>query len=135
MKHAEHVLQTSCVRVFRGTYPKYAGLLFAIPNGAKLAGNALQRAKAWKRLEAEGARPGVADLFLAVPSGKYAGLFVEMKTATGRQTAQQKEFQRDIQAAGYGYVVPRTLEEFITAVKNYLQSGTVGLIIVYLCLN
>ena len=44
-------------------------MLFAIPNGAKLAGTYLQRAKAWKRLEAEGAVKGAADLLLSVPSG------------------------------------------------------------------
>lgn len=123
MKHREHDLQTACVRLFRMKWPKLAGLLFAIPNGAKLAGNALQRAKAWKRLEAEGARPGVADLFLAVPAGKYAGLFIEMKIEKGTQRPAQKAFEKDIVQAGYGYVIPRDLEAFIKIVQNYLENG------------
>lgn len=123
MKHLEHNLQTACVRLFRMKWPKYAGLLFAIPNGAKLAGTPLQRAKAWKRLEAEGARPGVADLFLAVPSGDLCGLFIEMKTEIGRQSAEQREFEADAVGAGYGYVITRDLEAFIKIVQNYLENG------------
>ena len=123
MKHREHDLQTACVRLFRMKWPKYAGLLFAIPNGAKLAGTPLQRAKAWKRLEAEGARPGVADLFLAVPSGDLSGLFIEMKTETGRQSAEQREFEADAVGVGYGYAVPRSVEEFAQIVESYLNTG------------
>lgn len=124
MKHfPEHELQVLCIAWFRLTYPKLAGLLFAIPNGAKLAGNPIQRARAWKRLEAEGARPGVADLFLAVPMGKYAGLFIEMKIEKGTQRPVQKSFEKDIVQAGYGYVIPRDLEAFIKIVQNYLENG------------
>lgn len=123
MKHREHDLQSACVRLFRMKWPKYSGLLFAIPNGAKLAGTPLQRAKAWKRLEAEGARPGVADLFLAVPSGELAGLFIEMKTETGRQSTEQREFEADAVGAGYGYAVPRSVEQFAQIVESYLNTG------------
>ena len=123
MKHREHDLQTACVRLFRMKWPKYAGLLFAIPNGAKLAGTPWQRAKAWKRFEAEGALPGAADLFLAIPSGDLAGLFIEMKTKQGRQSDTQAAFEAAVIEAGYGYVVPRSLESFINIVKQYLEKG------------
>lgn len=124
MKHfPEHELQVLCITWFRLTYPKISGLLFAIPNGAKLAGNPIQRARAWKRLEAEGARPGVADLFLAVPAGKYAGLFIEMKVEKGTQRPAQKTFEKDIVQAGYGYAIPRDLETFIEIVQQYLKNG------------
>lgn len=123
MKHREHDLQAACVRWFRMQYPKYSGLLFAIPNGAKLAGTPWQRAKAWKRFEEEGARPGAADLFLAVPSGDLSGLFIEMKTSKGRQSAEQVAFEADVVTVGYGYAVPRTLEQFIQIIDSYLQTG------------
>ena len=123
MKHREHDLQTACVRWFRMQWPKYSGLLFAIPNGAKLAGTPEQRARAWQRLQEEGARPGAPDLFLAVPSGDLAGLFIEMKTSKGRQSAEQVAFEADVLTVGYGYAVPRTLEQFVQTVDNYLKNG------------
>lgn len=123
MTHAEHDLQVACLRWFRLQYPGKARLLFAIPNGAFLAGTPLQRAKAWKRLEAEGAQSGVADLFLAIPSGDCAGLFIEMKTQRGRQQPAQKEFEAAVVSEGYGYAMPRSLDEFMRVVKMYLESG------------
>lgn len=123
IKINEHDLQSACVRFFRVKYRKQAGLLFSIPNGAKLAGTGLQRAKAWKRLEAEGARAGVADLFLSVPSGDLAGLYIEMKTAKGVQSPEQKAFEQDVLEAGYGYAMPRSFDEFCAVVENYLNKG------------
>jgi hypothetical protein len=121
MKKEEHEIQSACVRWFRLQYPKL--VLFAIPNGAMLNGTAQQRARAWKRLEREGAKPGVADLFLAQPSGDSAGLFIEMKTSRGRQSPTQFQFEMDAMKAGYGYAMPRSLDEFIKVVKRYLETG------------
>jgi hypothetical protein len=123
MKHEEHDLQCACVRWFRTQHPKKARLLFAIPNGAKLSGSPLQRAKAWKRLEAEGAVSGAADLFLAIPSGDLAGLFIEMKTQRGRQSEKQAAFESAVIASGYGYAMPRTIENFMQIIASYLKNG------------
>lgn len=122
--HAEHDLQVSCVRWFRYQYPQHRLMLFAIPNGAKLAGTCLQRAKAWKRLEAEGAVKGAADLLLSVPSGDLAGLFIEMKTPKGQQSPHQREFERAAIESGYGYAMPRSTDEFMKVVKSYFKNGT-----------
>ena len=54
--HREHDIQASCVRWMRLQYPREATMLFAIPNGAHLAGTAKQRAAHWARLEREGAK-------------------------------------------------------------------------------
>lgn len=123
MNHTEHNLQAACITWFRMQYPTRSGLLFAIPNGAKLAGTPWQRAKTWKRFEAEGALPGAADLFLAIPSGDLAGLFIEMKTKQGRQSDTQAAFEAGVVAAGYGYAMPRSLDEFIRIVRQYLEKG------------
>ena len=122
-KISEHDLQVSCVRWFRHHHRRIAHLLFSIPNGAKLYGTAQQRAKQWKKLEAEGAQPGVADLFLAVPSGDLCGLWIEMKTTRGRQSDAQRRFEMAVMASGYGYAMPRTYEEFQTVVGQYLARG------------
>lgn len=121
--HTESKMQQSCVTWYRLQYRKLRLLLFAIPNGSKLAGNQTQRAIQGNRLKAEGLVPGVADLLLAVPSGDYAGLFMEAKTEKGRQTDGQKEFEAAVLEAGYGYVIFRSLDEFKVTVKTYLDKG------------
>ena len=124
MRHVEHSTQVAFVQRFRLQYPALRSLLFAIPNGAKLSGTTLQRAKAWKRLEAEGALPGAADLFLAVPSGDLCGLFIEMKTAKGRQSETQKAFEAAVIEKGYGYAMPRSADAAMDVVERYLKTGT-----------
>ncbi len=62
-------------------YPGYYHCLFAIPNGAQLAGNKATRARQMNKLKAEGLKPGVSDLFLMVARGGYHGMFIEMKDA------------------------------------------------------
>lgn len=121
---SEHDLQAGCVRWFRNHYPRFARLMFAIPNGADLGGDTpVKRAKNWQKLEAEGAVKGAADLLLAVPSGRLAGLFVEMKTPKGRQSEFQKRFEAEVVGIGYGYAMPRSREEFERVVKTYLERG------------
>lgn len=121
---SEHELQASCVRWFRNKYRHLAEHLFAIPNGAVLrGGDRIQRAKQWQRLEREGAMAGVADLFLAVPSGDLAGLWIEMKTPRGRQSDAQKRFESNMVRAGFGYVCPRGRDEFERVVVSYLETG------------
>ena len=122
-RHAESEIQQQIVAWFRAQYPTKRRLLFAIINGAVLSGDKTQRARQWARLEREGANPGTADLFLSVPSGDYAGLYIETKTRAGRQSADQKAFEAAVTAAGYGYAIPRSLEDWQRIVKSYFETG------------
>lgn len=123
MRNEESILQEACVEWFRLQYPKMEKLLISIPNGAILAGTPKQRAILGKRLKDEGLTPGASDLFLFIPSGELHGLGIEMKTKNGRQSESQMEFEQAIIEQGYGYVMPRTLEQFQAAVRMYLESG------------
>lgn len=112
----EHRLQVDCVKWFAIQYPAYyrQGALFAVPNGGrrdKLTG---------ARLKAEGVQPGVADLVLLKPTARYHALFIEMKTAEGRQRDTQKHWQANVTADGYRYEVVRSLQQFVTVVKAYM---------------
>ena len=111
----ETILQQHCVKWFRLQYPKAAGLLFSIPNEGKRS-----KANSW-RMKAEGMRAGVSDLFLAIPRSVYNGLWIEMKTQKGVLSAEQKEFQADMQAQGYATTVCRSIEEFMNAIRIYLK--------------
>ncbi len=123
MNQEEHNIQCACVRWFNLQWPQYRGLLFAIPNGG-----ARSKATAGK-LKAEGVVPGVADLILLVPRvhfdehneiSCYYALCIEMKTKTGRQSPEQKEWQAKVEQHGYKYAVCRSLEEFMNTINNYL---------------
>lgn len=115
--HEESELQRQCVTWFRLQYPKLARLLFAVPNGG--ARNAVTGAI----LKAEGVVPGVADLLLLVPRNGYHGLAIEMKTRTGRQSDSQREWQQEVEAQGYRYVVCRSFDDFRNEVDAYIVDG------------
>lgn len=119
---AESQLQRACVRWFRIQHRQHARLLFAIPNGARLHGTKSERGRQWADLAAEGAVAGAPDLFFAMPGLGTHGLFIEMKTPGGRQTPEQKQFQADALVAGYGYVIPRSLGDFIETITEHLTT-------------
>lgn len=68
---------------------------------------------------AEGIVRGVADLLFLYPSQGYHGLCIEMKTAKGRQSDYQKQWQTAVESVGYKYVVCRSQDEFRQIIKDY----------------
>lgn len=125
----ESALQIACVKWFRLQYPAFWHLFFhpkneAESSGKKIAINA-----------AAGVVPGVPDLILALPSFReenigdlsphkvfYHALGIELKYGhTNQQSAHQKEFQAYWDAAGYKYVLCRSLEEVMQQVNDYMQ--------------
>jgi len=121
---SEHAEQAALVKWFRIQYPAFARLLFSVPNGAMLYGDRMQRARHWKRLEAEGALAGAPDLFLSIARGDLHGLYIEMKTRTGRQSEKQAAFEQAALAQGYGYAMPRSMEEGMKVIQSYLKAGS-----------
>ena len=118
MNHEESKLQQQCVAWFRMQYPQYAMLLTHPANEGN--GNRVTGAIH----KAEGTTPGIPDLLLFVPAEfdcMYCGLGLELKTASGRQSKQQKDFQQMFQAAGYCYIVIRSLDEFRLHVNVWLE--------------
>lgn len=110
----EYRIQVACYNWFNLQYPKYRGLLYHVANGEP-------RDKATARkLKAAGVVPGVADLSLDIARGGYHGLKVELKTAKGKQSPVQRDWQRLIAAQGYLYIICRSLEQFQKEVTGYL---------------
>jgi hypothetical protein len=112
---SEHALQSCCVRWFRMQYPDLAEVLRAIPNGGQ------RSAITGAMLKGEGVVAGTADLILFVARNGYHSLHIEMKTPVGRQSESQRAYERAVTAQGNLYVICRTIEEFITTIKNYLR--------------
>jgi hypothetical protein len=105
-------------------------LLFAIPNGAHLGAERKQLAKGGsvalgairaRKLKAEGMRPGVPDLCLPVACGGYHGLFVEMKTESGKVRPEQEEWIEALREQGYCAVVARGDEEARAVLLAYVE--------------
>lgn len=90
-------------------------LLFAVPNGGSR--HKIEAAN----MKRQGVKRGVADVILQIPKKGYASLCLEFKTPTGRQSDEQKEYQRQVELAGNKYIVVRSVEQAIRAITEYLK--------------
>jgi hypothetical protein len=120
VKHEESNIQQKCVEWFKYNFPKQ--VIASFPNGVFISGTPVQRAKRWNILKKEGAMLGMPDLIICIASGAYHGLFIEMKTSKGVLSDNQKTTHQLLKDAGYQVKVCRSLDEFIQAVHNYLES-------------
>jgi hypothetical protein len=128
MRDEEHKIQAGIIKAVE-PIPE-CRWLHAIPNGGK------RSVATGARLKAEGVNPGIADLCLPVPSpmpghynewdnwryGRnwYHGLYIEVKTPKGRQTKEQKEFEKFSVEQGYKYVIVRSILEGVHEILVYI---------------
>jgi len=124
----EHDMQCQIVSDFARDYPDYVGLLFAIPNGAKLPYKTIERkgvkirvAPEAQKLLAEGLLPGVCDLFLSVARGGYHGLYLELKIKPNKPTSEQIEFMARATDQGYHCEVIYTRQQGAGVLSDYLS--------------
>ena len=68
-----------------------------------------------------GVKAGVPDLFYPVPLKGYHGLFIEMKTRTGRTSAKQTRWIEALRALGYRVEVCHGWEEARNVLEEYLS--------------
>ena len=113
-------LQAGCVKWFRYQYSEYKDLLFAIPNGLPIFDKEL-RVKIYNRLNREGLKAGVPDLFLAVPKGIYHGAFIEIKYWDDRLRKNQFDMIQLLTAQNYKCLVVNSLDEFIEQINEYMR--------------
>ena len=69
-----------------------------------------------------GIKKGVPDYFIAIPSGNFHGLYIEMKKPKGRLSADQKDFIPKLEDKGYKVAVCFGWSEAVDEVVNYLKS-------------
>ena len=113
---SEASIQSEFIRTVHELFPQLPDkLLFAVPNG----GSRDEREAA--NLVRQGVKKGVADVILQIPKKGYATLCLEFKTPVGRQSPDQKEYQRQVEMAGSKYVIVRSVAEAIEAVRAYLK--------------
>jgi hypothetical protein len=110
----EHQLQVACVKWFHANYSQYAEMLFAIPNGGQR--NVIVASK----LKAEGVKPGIPDLMLAVPLKGFNGLFIELKVGKNTTSEHQVRMINNLRKQGYQCKVVYDLQQFMSATNEYL---------------
>lgn len=114
MRTDEHNTQVACVTWFRMQFPKMRKILLSFPNMGK-------RTQATARyLKNEGMTAGAPDLILLKASKGFSSLAIEMKTRIGKQSEEQKAWQKEFEENGGKYVVCRSLAEFQDVIMNYL---------------
>ena len=111
-KQSESSLQISCVKWLQFQYSSL--VWFHVPNGGK---RNIREAVRFKR---EGVKAGIADLILLRPNKTKHGLCIELKTKIGKQSPEQKEFQKQTEFWNYQYKVCRNLDEFMKTVNDYI---------------
>lgn len=117
----EHEEQVAVVNYLYYAHPKV--LFWATPNGASLSGGG----RTMNKLKAEGFLPGVSDLIIFEPNGKYSAMFLEMKRKVGGEVHQnQKDFLIEVEKRGGFGAVANGSEEAIELIEDYLCSATVG---------
>ncbi len=78
-------------------------LIFSVPNER-------EGVVIMKKLKQTGLMSGVSDL-IVIHNG--TALFVEVKTSTGKQSANQKVFEAKLKNQGFKYHLVRSLNDFI----------------------
>lgn len=111
----EHQEQSLLIRWFRLQYPSLHFNLFAIPNGG--ARHIVTAVK----LKEEGVIPGIPDLFLMYPKDQWHGLFIEMKSKTGKVSKSQKDFLALANSFNYKAIVCYGFEDAKNTIEKYLH--------------
>jgi len=73
------------------------------------------------RNKAKGKRAGVPDITVPIPNGKFHGLYIELKTTSGKISAAQKEFITLLHGLGYCVRVAFSSLGAIDILKDYLK--------------
>ena len=110
-KATEHDEQVSFVRWFRLQFPGV--LIFAIPNGGH------RHPAVAAKLKAEGATPGVPDLF--IPQWRA---WVEMKRSDGgRASKEQKAMKEYLESCGYLVKICHGAENAMEVIKEIANAN------------
>ena len=97
---------------------KYPGieLAFAVPNGQ------LRDIRVARKLQAEGVRPGVPDIFIPVARGPWHGLFIEMKRREkARVSSEQVNYMGELIAQDYKAVLAYGWEDAKSEIEKYMS--------------
>lgn len=113
----ESEIQSCFIKWLRLTNKPVGSVTFSVPNGA------LRSLAEGKRQKELGLTAGVPDVFIAYPSGKYHGMFIEFKAGTNTLTHYQQAMIQLLKAQGYYCVVCYEVDKAMQEVTNYLNAS------------
>lgn len=113
----EAVLQKNLMTWAEADQDPALDLLFHIPNGGVMPKGAAGK------LKGMGMKKGIPDLFLPVPRGEAHGLFLEVKTTSGRLRKTQEDWITKLREQGYAAEVAYGFEDCITILHWYLDDS------------
>ena len=97
-----------------GRWPQLR-LLYHVPNGGS------RHPAEAAHMKAQGVKPGVPDICLPVPVGRYAALYIELKRKRGgRVSEEQRGWIEALNRAGNRAVVCRGWDEAREEIVRYL---------------
>lgn len=115
MRHQTAVIRWSQQESIRSRWPELK-LLYHVKNENREGG-----ARAVAIDKAMGVKEGVPDLCFPVPRGNYHGLYIEMKSLSGKARQSQRWWIDELNAQGYLAIVCNGYMEAINALKEYLE--------------
>lgn len=92
-------------------------MLYAVPNGGRR--DKIEAA----HLKLQGVKAGVPDLCLAVPKGKYHGLYIELKVGRNKTSEYQDRWLHNLSKKGYAVKVCYGCVSAKQAIEKYLELG------------
>lgn len=110
----EDTIQKQCVKWFNFQYNKFKPYLYCNYNNPKNMEHGVY-------LKSMGLKAGIPDMFLAIPMNGFSGMYIEMKTKTGRLTKEQKQYSIILQEIGYKWVLCRSQQEFKKEIDEYMK--------------
>lgn len=88
--------------------------IFHIPNGGS------RNKREAKNLKRQGVKKGIPDLCVPVAKGGFHGLYIEMKSETGKPTKEQLEWIETLNGNGYKAVVCYGFDEARETIDQYM---------------
>ncbi|MEN8123447.1 MAG: VRR-NUC domain-containing protein [Bacteroidota bacterium] len=113
MAWSEDRLQQECVMWFNNKYPELRGTLFSVPNGGT------RNAREAMKMKQTGLYPGVSDLLFM---HKGVTTCFELKTSVGKQSDNQKKWQKVIEEQHFKYFLIRELDLFKEIVNSIIYN-------------
>ena len=112
-EHAEQAALLHWSHLHESRWPELE-LLFAIPNGGH------RHPGVARKLQAEGVRAGIPDLYLPVARGGAYGLWIEMKVSGGKLSRRQEITLVKLRDQGYTACVCYGWEDAVRTLTDYL---------------
>jgi hypothetical protein len=91
--------------------------MYATASGIRLSWGQITKAKMTGIV-----KKGLPDICLPVAKGKYHGLYIELKTETGRPSNEQKFFIKRLQEEGYLATISYGYISTIELIERYFNN-------------